>query len=134
MRSQGWTIASFLIVVAFASAAKSQQRDVGLDHTGQTETVAGVECEIVQIVRDGRPGETLCLASADALGVDDDTFAVFHGNPLTKYEAYRQILERWRDDVPAEEEVDLTPAVHHLLSVLLDFLEVRPSRYRLHHR
>lgn len=53
----------------------SQQSDVGLDHTGQTETVAGVECEIVQIVRDGQPGETLCLASADALGVDDDTFA-----------------------------------------------------------
>ena len=69
-----------------------------------------------------------------AVQIDDDTFAVFHGNPLTKYEAYRQVLERWREDVPAEEEVDLTPAVHHLLAVLLGYLELEPSRFRLHHR
>ncbi len=63
-----------------------------------------------------------------AARVDDTTFAVFHGSPLEKYEAYRQILERWRDDAPPEEDADLTPAVHHLIEVLLRWLDIRPDR------
>ncbi len=70
--------------------------------------------------------------AAAALG--RDTWAVFHDTPLAKYEAYRQVLERWREDMPQEEEVDLTPAVHHLIVVLLDWLEIQPARYRLVHR
>lgn len=62
------------------------------------------------------------------------TWAVFHETPLAKYEAYRQVLERWREDAPQEEEVDLTPAVRHLIMVLLDWLEIRPARHRLVHR
>ena len=29
--------------------------------------------------------------------------------PLARYEAYRQVLERWRGDTPPDEDVDLTP-------------------------
>lgn len=69
-----------------------------------------------------------------AVRLDDETLAVFHGSPLAKYEAYRQVMERWRGDVPPEEEVDLTPAVHHLIGVLLSWLGIRARRHRLRHR
>jgi uncharacterized iron-regulated protein len=69
-----------------------------------------------------------------AVRIDDTTYAVFHTSPLAKYEAYRQVLERWKGDVPPEEEVDLTPAVHHLIRVLLGWLGIRADRYRLRHR
>jgi hypothetical protein len=79
------------------------------------------------------------LASSEAgpppaASLGRDTWAVFHGTPLAKYEAYRQVLERWQEDTPPEEEVDLTPAVRHLITVLLDWLEIHPARYRLVHR
>lgn len=61
-------------------------------------------------------------------------YAVFHGSPLTKYESYRQVLERWRGDVPSDVEVDLTPAVHHLIAVLLGWLGIRSDRFRVRHR
>ena len=70
----------------------------------------------------------------DAVRISDDAWAVFHGSPLAKYEAYRQVLERWRGDIPPDEEVDLTPAVHHLIGVLLGWLGIRESRYRLRHK
>ncbi len=64
---------------------------------------------------------------------DDGDFAVFHTTPLAKYEAYRQVLERWREDVPPDEEVDLTPAVHHLIGVLLGWLGIDARRRRVRH-
>ncbi|MBO9470090.1 DUF4412 domain-containing protein [Endozoicomonas sp. G2_2] len=48
---------------------------VGLDRTGREDSVAGVPCEVVQVVRDGKPAETLCIASPDALGMSKQTFA-----------------------------------------------------------
>lgn len=53
--------------------ARPQQ--IGLDRTGRTDTVADVECEIVQVVRDGQAGESLCVASAAALGMSDESAA-----------------------------------------------------------
>lgn len=53
----------------------SRRQKIGLDHTGQTDSVAGVECEVVQVVRNGKPAESLCVADADALGISDDSFA-----------------------------------------------------------
>jgi hypothetical protein len=70
----------------------------------------------------------------EAVSVGDDTFAVFHTSPLAKYEAYRQVLERWRGDVPAEDEVDLTPAVHHLLGTLQGWLGIGRRRLTIRHR
>lgn len=69
----------------------------------------------------------------EAVRYDHGAFAVFHVSPLTKYEAYRQSLDRWKGDVPPDEEVDLTPAVHHLIDVLRGWLGVRRSA-RLRHR
>jgi len=70
----------------------------------------------------------------DTVRVAPFTYAIFHTNPLEKYEAYRQLLERWREDVPPEEEIDLTPAVHHLIGLLLGWLGIRADRQRLRHR
>jgi len=69
-----------------------------------------------------------------AVKLEDDVYAVFHGSPLAKYEAYRQVLARWWGDVPPDEEVDLTPAVHHLVGVLLGWLGIRADRHRVRHR
>lgn len=68
-----------------------------------------------------------------AVELSPGSFAVFRSSPLARYEAYRQVLDRWRGDVPAEEEVDLTPAVHHLIRSLLGWLGIRADRYRLRH-
>lgn len=77
-----------------------------------------------------RGGDALPAAAEIA----DGEYAVFHTTPLAKYEAYRQVLERWKGDVPGDDEVDLTPAVHHLIRVLLGWLGIRPERCRIRHR
>lgn len=69
-----------------------------------------------------------------AVQVDDSTYAVLHTSPLQKYEAYRQVLERWRGDLPHDEEIDLTPAVHHLIDVLLGWIGIRAPDRRVRHR
>lgn len=68
------------------------------------------------------------------LEIDDRAVAVFHTTPLEKYEAYRQVLERWQSDRPEDEEIDLTPAVHHLIGVLARGIGIRPGRRRVRHR
>jgi len=70
----------------------------------------------------------------EAVHVGAESYAVFPASPLQKYEAYRQVLERWRDDAPADEEVDLAPAVHHLIDVLLGWLGIRAARRRIQHQ
>ena len=55
-------------------ALDSSEHRVGLDRTGRSETVAGVECDVGQVVRDGQPAETLCVADADALGISTRSF------------------------------------------------------------
>lgn len=47
---------------------------VELDPTGSTDTVAGRKCEKIQVLRDGTPKETLCVASAKALGMSAKEF------------------------------------------------------------
>lgn len=68
------------------------------------------------------------------LGIDKRTVAVFHTTPLEKYEAYRLVLDRWQSDLPQDEEIDLTPAVYHLIGVLARWIGVSPERRRLRHR
>jgi hypothetical protein len=80
-----------------------------------------------QLVADGG-------AVPGAVRISPGSYAIFDTTPFEKYEAYRQLLERWRDDLPHEEEIDLTPAVHHLIGILLGWLGIRAERYRLHHR
>jgi hypothetical protein len=70
----------------------------------------------------------------ETVQVDQATYAVFHASPLEKYEAYRQVLERWQSDLPPDEEIDLTPAVHHLIDVLLGWIGIRAPNRRVRHR
>lgn len=72
-------------------------------------------------------------AVPDAVAFGDGAYGVFHAAPLAKYEAYRQILDRWKGDVPADEDVDLTPSVHHLIDALRGWLGLSRS-VRLRHR
>lgn len=53
----------------------TRSQKIGLDRTGREDSVAGVSCEVVQVVRDGQPAETLCVASPEALGISKQTFA-----------------------------------------------------------
>ncbi|GAB3672002.1 DUF4412 domain-containing protein [Salinisphaera aquimarina] len=55
-------------------ALDSSEHKVGLDRTGQTDTVAGVNCSVVQVVRDGKPAESLCVASAEDLDISEKSF------------------------------------------------------------
>jgi len=50
-------------------------QQVGLDRTGRTDTVAGVSCNVIQIVRSGEAAESLCVADADDLALSEQTFA-----------------------------------------------------------
>jgi len=99
---------------------------------------AGLEREEVVVLQspDGLYWKALSREDSlpQAVRIDERTFATLQTAPLHKYEAYRQVLERWEADVPAEEEVDLTPAVHHLIEVLLRWIGIRATRRRLRHR
>lgn len=53
----------------------TRDQKIGLDRTGRMDNVAGVSCEVVQVVRGGEPAETLCVATPKALGISDGTFA-----------------------------------------------------------
>lgn len=97
----------------------------------------GVERELLTVFQDPDALYWKLVSTEAALPpavkLTDDAYAVFHGSPLSKYEAYRQVLQRWRGDVPPDVELDLTPAVHHLIGVLLRWLRIRSDRHRLHH-
>lgn len=53
----------------------TRDQEIGLDRTGREDSVAGVRCEVVQVVRDGQPAETLCIASPAALDISEAAFA-----------------------------------------------------------
>lgn len=48
---------------------------IGLDWTGNQDKVNGVSCEIVQIVRGGKPADQMCVASRKALDISRSSFA-----------------------------------------------------------
>lgn len=54
---------------------KQGKVNVELRTTGDTDRVAGIECKVVQVLRDGAPQETLCLAEPAALGMSAEEFA-----------------------------------------------------------
>lgn len=46
-------------------------QSVSLNRTGQYDHVAGIKCEIVQVIRGGEPARRMCVASAEALGLSE---------------------------------------------------------------
>jgi hypothetical protein len=73
-------------------------------------------------------------AVPEAVRFEGGAYAVLHTPPLARYETYRQVLERWRGETPPDEDVDLTPAVHHLVDTLVTWMAIRPDRHRVRHR
>lgn len=49
--------------------------EVTVDTTGDTDMVAGHECEVVQLIRGGVAQESLCIADAQDLGLSGEEFA-----------------------------------------------------------
>jgi hypothetical protein len=107
-------------------------------HVTQQLRRIGASCRAVTVHQNPDAIYWLIVSRGDRpdrpVRVDETTYAVFHTTPLEKYESYRQVLERWRSDMPAEQEVDLTPAAHHLIGVLLGWLGIRAGGRRVRHR
>jgi len=83
----------------------------------------GIARKAVTVFQDPEPVYWSSLSRSqtvpEAVRFDGGAFAVFHTPPLARYESYRQVLERWRGEIPSDEDVDLTPAVHHLIDTLV---------------
>lgn len=65
-----------------------KDESVGLDRTGATDRVDGISCHVIQIVRDGKPADKMCIASADALGLSDASF----GTVKSMFSLLREML------------------------------------------
>ncbi len=71
------------------------------------------------------------LQQSDVVRLAPDAFCVFNASPLGKYEAYRQVLDRWKGENEDESAVDLTPTVYNIIDTILDFLKVNKYTYCL---
>ncbi len=98
----------------------------------------GVRRSAITVFQDPDPVYWSLVASGgtvpDAVRVDAETFAVFHATPLEKYEAYRQVLERFRGEASSDDEADLTPSFYNLVTTLLQWLRIRAERMRVRHK
>jgi len=98
----------------------------------------GLARRAVTVFQDPEPVYWAALSRSqvvpEAVRFQGGALAMFHTPPLARYEAYRQVLERWRGDTPPDEDVDLTPAVHHLIDTLVGWMAIRPDRHLLRHR
>lgn len=65
----------------------------------------------------------------DVVSLSPSTFCVFNASPLAKYESYRQTIHRWKAESVDEEQLDLTPTIHHMIDTILRFLSI--DKYRL---
>lgn len=52
----------------------SGKQHIKLSHTGQADQVAGVDCAIVQVIRNGSAAERMCVATPTALGLTETEF------------------------------------------------------------
>jgi hypothetical protein len=95
-------------------------------------------CRAVTVFQDPEPVYWSALSRSqhvpEAVRFQGGAYAMLHTPPLARYELYRQLLERWRGETPPDEDVDLTPAVHHLIDTLAGWMAIRPDRHRVRHR
>ncbi len=71
------------------------------------------------------------LQQAEVVRLAPDAFCVFNASPLGKYEAYRQVLDRWKGENEDESAVDLTPTLYNIIDTILGFLKVDKYTYCL---
>jgi len=67
------------------------------------------------------------MDDAEVVRLDTNRYCVFNATPLAKYEAYRRVLEQWRD-AGGDDDVDLTPTVHSMIETLMGFLRIDGDR------
>jgi len=66
----------------------------------------------------------------DVVSMGAGTFCVFNASPITKYESYRQTINRWREE-EGEDALDLTPTLHSMIDTILRFLGVDKYAHRV---
>ena len=68
---------------------------------------------------------------ADVVRLAPDAYCVFNASPIEKYEAYRQVLDRWKGESEEDSEIDLTPTLYNIIDTILEFLMVNKYTFRL---
>jgi 8-oxo-dGTP pyrophosphatase MutT (NUDIX family) len=71
------------------------------------------------------------IQHADVVRLAPDAFCVFNASPIGKYEAYRQVLDRWKGENEDDGAIDLTPTVYNIIDTILDFLKINKYTYCL---
>lgn len=74
-----------------------------------------------QLVSSGR-------GQVDAALLARGVHCVFNATPREKLEAWRRTIERWDQDQPGDDELDLTPTIYGMIDSILKFLGV--NKYR----
>ena len=67
----------------------------------------------------------------DVVRLAPDAYCAFNASPLEKYEAYRQVLDRWKGETEEDAEVDLTPTVYNIIDTILQFLGINKYTFCL---
>jgi hypothetical protein len=60
-----------------------------------------------------------------------DAYCHFNSSPITKYEAYRQVIEAWKEEDDRDGGVDLTSTIHGVIDLILGFLRVDKFTHRV---
>ena len=71
------------------------------------------------------------LQDVEVVRLAPDTFCTFNASPIGKYEAYRQVLDRWKGENEDESSIDLTPTLYNIIDTILQFLRIDKYRYCL---
>jgi hypothetical protein len=71
------------------------------------------------------------LERADVVRCSDSSYCVVNASPLIKYEAYRQTIDRWKEETVEDGGLDLGPTVYNMIDTILRFLRVDKYKHRL---
>lgn len=69
------------------------------------------------------------LGRVDVVRLGTGRYCHFNSSPISKYEAYRHILEVWRGDAEEDGRVDLTSTVYSMIDTILKFLHIDKYGY-----
>ena len=76
------------------------------------------------------------MAEAGLHGVEvarlaPDAYCHFNAGPIAKYEAYRRVIESWKEEEDRDGAVDLTSTIHGVIDMILKFLHVDKLTHRV---
>jgi len=64
------------------------------------------------------------LAGIEVARLAPDVYCHFNASPIVKYEAYRHVIEAWKEEDDQTGAVDLTSTIHGVIDMILRFLHV----------